>query len=198
MPSVRTRSKMRDIEWSRIQEFNRAGHRPYTMKSGRLSFQIVGRAVVAVLSEGRASARPGISLRRIFVWTHVPPREGGNALGTRGRRRPGHGRAARDSRRCRRCGGMLFTVGLRRQTEHERNKHEADCLLLFGRKDKNLATGGLWAGRRVAVSANRDQSLRPCADSAARCPYQKEKAIRRHSIRRLTWSDRYFRRIFSL
>ena len=64
--------------------------------------------------------------------------------------------------------GMSVTIELSRQTENERKKHEADCLFLFWRKDENLASCRLWG---VAVLL--------------------------HSDRRLTCSDRYFRRIFS-
>src|ERR1043166_4994887 len=42
MPSVRTRSKMRDIELSPVHQWKGAEQRSYNTKSGRLSFQIVG------------------------------------------------------------------------------------------------------------------------------------------------------------
>jgi hypothetical protein len=63
---------------------------------------------------------------------------------------------------------MSVAMVLGRQTQDERKKHEADGLLLFRRKDENLAAYRLW---RVTV--------------------------RLHSGRRFTCSDRYFRRIFS-
>lgn len=63
---------------------------------------------------------------------------------------------------------MNIAIVLCRQTENERNKHEADGLFLFRRKDENLAACRLWIV-----------------------------AARLHSGRRLTCSDRYFLRIFS-
>jgi hypothetical protein len=85
----------------------------------------------------------------------------------------------------------------RRQAENESNQNETDGLLFFGGKDKNLAADWFWQGRRAAASAKGYQPLHPDADSAARCPYRRKGAIRLHPERRFTWSDRYFRRIFS-
>jgi len=94
---------------------------------------------------------------------------------------------------------MSVAMALCRQTKNERKKHEADGLFLFRRKDENLAAHLRWSGRRPAVagSADRYQPLSTSADSAARSPYQHEHAVRLHLGRRLTWSDRYFRRTFS-
>jgi hypothetical protein len=39
---------------------------------------------------------------------------------------------------------MSVAMVLCRQTENERQKHEADSLFLFRRKDENLAADGLW------------------------------------------------------
>jgi len=39
---------------------------------------------------------------------------------------------------------MSVAMALRRQTENERKKHEADGLFLFGRKDENLAACWRW------------------------------------------------------
>lgn len=63
---------------------------------------------------------------------------------------------------------MGVAVMLGRKAEDERKHHKADSFFLFGRQDKNLAAGRLGRG-----------------------------ALLLHLARRLTWSERYFDRIFS-
>ena len=63
---------------------------------------------------------------------------------------------------------MRVAVMLGRKAEDERNQHKAEGPFLFGCKDEDLAA--CWLGRV---------------------------AFRLHLARRLTWSERYFDRIFS-